>query len=149
MAQGLTLVCAPAGFGKTSLLADWARQRRRPVAWLSLDDGDNDPVRFWRYVAAALDAAGVAGRLAPMLAGPQPAPPGVVVTALVNELVARDDEIALVLDDYHLVQASPVHDGLAWLLERLPPGLRPVVASRADPPLALARLRARGQLASR
>jgi LuxR family maltose regulon positive regulatory protein len=149
MAQGLTLVCAPAGFGKTSLLADWARHTGRPVAWLSLDDGDNDPVRFWRYVAAALDAAGVAvaGRVAPLLAGQQPAPPGVVVTALVNELAVRDDEVALVLDDYHLVQASPVHDGLALLLERLPPGLRPVVASRADPPLALARLRARGQLA--
>ena len=80
-----TLVCAPAGFGKTSLLVDWARSGGRPVAWLSLDPGDNDPVRFWRYVAAALDRAGaaVAGRLGRLLGGPDPASPEAVVAALV------------------------------------------------------------------
>jgi LuxR family maltose regulon positive regulatory protein len=149
MAQELTLVCAPAGFGKTSLLADWARHTRRTVAWLSLDAGDDDPVRFWRYVAAALDGAGAAvgERLAPLLRGPQPASPEAVATALVNQLAARPRETALVLDDYHLIQAPAVHDSLALLLERLPAALRLVLASRADPPLPLARLRARGQLA--
>jgi LuxR family maltose regulon positive regulatory protein len=134
----LTLVCAPAGFGKTSLLGDWARQARRPVAWLSLDAGDDDPVRFWRYVAAALDRAGIAvgERLAPLLRGPQPASLETVVTTLVNELAARSEEVTLLLDDYQLVQAPPIHAGLALVL-----------ASRADPPLPLARLRVRGQLA--
>jgi LuxR family maltose regulon positive regulatory protein len=149
MARELTLVCAPAGFGKTSLLGDWARRTRRTVAWVSLDEGDNDPVRFWRYVAAALDGAGIAvgERLAPLLRGPQPASLEAVVTAVVNQLVARSGELALVLDDYHLIQAPPVHGSLTLLLERPPPGLRLVLASRADPPLPLARLRARGQLA--
>jgi LuxR family maltose regulon positive regulatory protein len=149
MARELTLVCAPAGFGKTSLLGDWARHSRRTVAWLSLDAGDDDPVRFWRYVAAALDGAGIAvgERLAPLLRGPQPASLEAVVTAIVNQLAARPRETALVLDDYHLVQAQSVHRSLGFLLEHLPASLRLVLASRADPPLPLARLRARGQLA--
>jgi LuxR family transcriptional regulator, maltose regulon positive regulatory protein len=144
----LVLVCTPAGFGKTSLLADWARRSQEPVAWLSLDEADNDPTRFWRYVAAALDGAGtgLGERLAPLLGGPQPVAPEVVVTALVNTLAAHPDQVALVLDDYHLIDAPPVHQSLALLLERPPPQLRLVVASRADPPLPLARLRARGQL---
>jgi LuxR family transcriptional regulator, maltose regulon positive regulatory protein len=148
MARELTLVCAPAGFGKTSLLGDWARHARRTVAWLSLDAGD-DPVRFWRYVAAALDGAGIAvgERLAPLLRGRQPASLEAVVTAIVNQLAVRPRETALVLDDYHLIQARSVHQSLGFLLEHLPASLRLVVASRADPPLPLARLRARGQLA--
>ena len=86
--RAATLVCAPAGFGKTSLLADWARSGDRPVAWLSLDPGDNDPVRFWRYVAAALDRAGaaVSGRLGPLLRGPDPASPEAVVALLFGKL---------------------------------------------------------------
>jgi LuxR family transcriptional regulator, maltose regulon positive regulatory protein len=143
----LTLVCAPAGFGKTSLLADWARRSRGPVAWLSLDGGDSDPARFWRYVAAALDELrpGVGQRVGALLQGAQP-PPEAIVTTLVNELVQGPEEVVLVLDDYHLVEAPAVHDSLAVLLERLPPQLHLVLASRADPPLPLARLRARGQL---
>ena len=149
MGQELTLVCAPAGFGKTSLLGDWARHARRPVAWLSLDAGDDDPVRFWRYVVAALDRAGIAvgERLAPLLRGPDPASLETVVTALINELVARSEEVTLLLDDYQLIQAPPIHASLTLLLDRAPPMLRLVLASRADPPLPLARLRARGQLA--
>jgi LuxR family transcriptional regulator, maltose regulon positive regulatory protein len=143
----LTLACAPAGFGKTSLLGDWARHRRQPVAWLSLDGGDNDPVRFWRYVAAALDELrpGVRQRVDALLQGAQP-PLETVLTVLVNELVEGSEQVVLVLDDYHLVEAASVHESLAGLLERLPPQLRLVLASRADPPLALARLRASGQL---
>jgi LuxR family maltose regulon positive regulatory protein len=143
----LTLVCAPAGFGKTSLLGDWARRSRRPVAWLSLDGGDCDPVRFWRYVAAALDRArpGIRRRVDALFRGGQPTPEA-VVTGLVNGLVEGPETVVLVLDDYHLIEAPAVHDSLAVLLERLPPQLRLVLASRADPPLPLARLRARGQL---
>ena len=151
LAQGTTgaliLVCAPAGFGKTSLLGDWARRGQRPVAWLSLDGGDSDPARFWRYVATALDRArpGVRERVEALFEGGQP-PLEAVVTVVVNELVEGPEQVVLVLDDYHLVEAPPVHDSLAVLLERLPPQLRLVLASRADPPLPLARLRAGGQL---
>jgi LuxR family transcriptional regulator, maltose regulon positive regulatory protein len=145
----LTVVCAPAGFGKTALVADWARQGRRPVAWLSLDEGDNDPVRFWRHVAAALDemGPGVAERVAALLLqGLQPTSFEAVVATLVNEFAGVAEEVVLVLDDYHLVQAPAVHESVGFLLEHLPAQLRLVVASRADPPLPLARLRARGQL---
>jgi LuxR family transcriptional regulator, maltose regulon positive regulatory protein len=144
----LVLVCAPAGFGKTALLADWLRSGDRPVAWLSLDVGDNDPVRFWRHVVAALDRAqpGISEQVAPL--GPPVSGCEGLVTAIINELAAQPAEsaIVLVLDDYHLVDAPPVHASLAFLLEHLPPGLRLVLASRSDPPLPLARLRASGQL---
>ena len=157
LAHALVLVCAPAGFGKTSLLADWARQRRRPVAWLSLDAGDNDPARFWRHVVAALERVrpGLAERLAPLLS-PPPSFEG-LVAALINELATRPDpdraqgddqgEVALVLDDYHLIDSQALHASLAFLLEHRPPALHLILASRADPPLGLARRRARGQLA--
>jgi LuxR family maltose regulon positive regulatory protein len=117
------------------------------VAWLSLDGGDSDPARFWRYVATALDRVrpGVRERVEALFQGGQP-PLEAVVTVVVNELVEGPEQVVLVLDDYHLVEAPPVHDSLAVLLERLPPQLRLVLASRADPPLPLARLRAGGQL---
>jgi LuxR family maltose regulon positive regulatory protein len=147
LARRRVLVCAPAGFGKTALLAGWARGAGRPVAWLGLDAGDSDPARFWRYALAALDRAlpGLAGRVGP----PPPGSPGGVVTALINELASKpgDAEVVVVLDDYHLVDSEPVHESVALLLENLPPGLRVVISGRADPPLPLARLRARGQLA--
>jgi LuxR family maltose regulon positive regulatory protein len=150
LARGLVLVCAPAGFGKTVLLADWVRQSRRPVAWLSLDAGDNDPARFWRHATAALDRArpGIAEQVTPLLGPSLPSSAG-LVTALVNQLASQpgDGEVLLVLDDYHLIDSQPVHASLGFLLEHRPPGLRLVLASRADPPLPLARLRGRGQLA--
>jgi hypothetical protein len=149
LAPGLVLVCAPAGFGKTALIADWAQTGRRPVAWLSLDQGDNDPARFWRHVVAALDRLrpGIAERVVGLL-GP-PAPPSFegLVTALINELAAESGQVLLILDDYHLIDAQPVHASLEFLLEHRPPGLRLVLTSRVDPPLPLARLRVRGQLA--
>ena len=151
LARGRVLVCAPAGFGKTALLADYARGSGRPVAWLGLDGGDSDPARFWRYAVATLDRArpGLAGRMGPLLGQQSSRPAEGLVTALVNELAADPgpDEVLLVLDDYHLVDSGPVHEAVAFLLENLPPGLRVVVSGRADPPLPLARLRARGQLA--
>ena len=151
LARQLILVCAPAGSGKTALLADWARRGRCPVAWLSLDSGDNDPARLWRYAVAALDRIrpGISERVGPLL-GP-PAPPSFegLVTALVNELDAEPGkrEVLLILDDYHLIDSQAVHASLRFLLEHLPPGLHLVLASRSDPPLPLARLRASGQLA--
>jgi LuxR family maltose regulon positive regulatory protein len=151
LARGVVLVSAPAGFGKTSLLADWARTGQRPVAWLSLDAGDNDPARFWRHVAAALDRArpSLAARTHPLLGSPAPRLFEALVTVLINELVAQspDGHPVLVLDDYHLIAAETVHASVMFLLEHRPPGLGIVLASRSDPPLALARLRARGQLA--
>src|SRR6266536_1674026 len=151
LARRLVVVCAPAGFGKTALLAGWARSGNHPVAWLSLDTADNDPARFWRHTVAALDRAcpGIAERAGPLLGPPPPSSFEGLVTALVNELDARpgEDEVLLVFDDYHLIDAQPVHASVEFLLEHLPTGLRLVLASRSDPPLPLARLRARGQLA--
>jgi LuxR family transcriptional regulator, maltose regulon positive regulatory protein len=147
LARGRVLVCAPAGFGKTALLAHWARGSERPAAWLGLDDGDSDPARFWRYAVAALDRVrpGLAGRVGPLPAHPADG----LVPALINAMAAdpRPEEVLLVLDDYHLIDSRPVHESVAFLLDNLPPGLRVVVSGRADPPLPLARLRARGQLA--
>jgi ATP/maltotriose-dependent transcriptional regulator MalT len=151
LARGLVVVCAPAGFGKTALLADWARSGQRPVGWLSLDTADNDPARFWRHVVAALDRAcpGIGERARPLLGPPPPSSFDGLLTALINELAAQpgDDQVLLVLDDYHLIDAQQVHAALTFLLEHLPTGLRLVVTSRSDPPLPLPRLRAAGQLA--
>jgi ATP/maltotriose-dependent transcriptional regulator MalT len=151
LARGMVVVCAPAGFGKTALLAHCAGSGRWPVAWLSLDTADNDPARFWRHVVAALDRAcpGISDRAGPLLGPPTPSSFDGLVTALINELAARpgDDQVLLVLDDYHLIDAQRVHAALIFLLEHRPAGLCLVLTSRSDPPLPLARLRARGQLA--
>jgi LuxR family maltose regulon positive regulatory protein len=150
LARGLMLVCAPAGYGKTVLLADWVRRGQPPVAWLSLDVGDNDPARFWRHGVAALDQVrrGLAERVGPLFGPPAPASYQGLVTALINELAVEPDadQALLVLDDYHLIDSEAVHSSLGFLLEHRPPGLHLVLASRSDPPLALARLRGRGQL---
>src|SRR5262249_26340698 len=143
--RGLTVVGTPAGFGKTTMLGDWARRSRRPAAWLSLDAGDNDPARVWRYVGAgvgpagaAIGGAGVGGGWGGGRRGP---PLGAVATAVINELttVPGKGEVVLVLDDYPLIEAPRVHESVAFLLARLPRGLRVVLSSRADPPLPLAR----------
>ena len=151
LVRGLVLVCAPAGYGKTAALADWAGRTEHPAGWLSLDAADNDPARFWRHAVAALDRArpGIGDRVAPLLGPPAPASFEGLVTALINELAAQPaaDGALLVLDDYHVIGSQPVHDSLGFLLEHRPAGLCVVLASRSDPPLGLARLRARGQLA--
>ena len=150
----LTLVSAPAGFGKTTLLTEWLAARpasgagERLVAWLSLDQADNDPASFWAYVIAAVQTVepGVGqGALALLQASP-PSPIETVLTALLNDMGASAGEIVLVLDDYHVIDAGVVQDGMAFLLDHLPPGLHVVIASRADPALPLARWRARGEL---
>ena len=110
LAQGLVLVCAPAGYGKTTLLADLVQRAEHPVAWLCLDPVDNDPARFWRHVVAALDGVypGIGGRVAPLLGPPAPSSYRGLVTALINELASRPDgdQALLVLDDYHLIDAG-------------------------------------------
>ncbi len=149
--RGLVLVCAPAGYGKTVLLAEWARQGGHPAGWLSLDAADNDPARFWRHAVAALDRAspGIGERVSLLLGPPSPPSFQPLVTALINELATapEGDEVLLVLDDYHVIDSRPVHEQVGFLLEHRPPGLGVVLASRTDPPLALARLRAHSQLA--
>jgi len=151
IARGLVLVCAPAGYGKTELLAECARNGRHRAAWLSLDEGDNDPARFWRHVVAALDLArpGIARPVRPLLGPPVPVTVEGLVTTLVNELSADagDDQVLLVLDDYHVIDSRPVHDSVRFLIGHRPSGLGIVLAGRGDPPLRLSRLRAAGQLA--
>jgi len=150
--QGLTrkliLVCTPAGFGKTTLLAEWATTTQCPVAWLSLDPQDNDPARFWRYVVAALDRAcqGLAEHLLPRFAAPSVLSGQGLATALINQLETVGNERALVIDDYHVIDSNAIHDGMTFLLQNLPPQVHLVVSSRSDPPLPLARLRAAGEL---
>lgn len=148
LTRGFVLVCAPAGFGKSSLLAHWIRQRHPSAVWLSLDAGDNDPVRFWRHVLAALDRActGIADELLPLLGPPAPTAFEGLVSVLVNTMAAKADPIMLVLDDYHLIDTQSVHASLTFLLDHRPDSLHLVLASRSDPPLPLARMRVRGQM---
>jgi LuxR family maltose regulon positive regulatory protein len=144
----LTLVSAPAGFGKTTVVAEWIAGCGRPAAWLSLDEGDADPSSFLTYLVAALRtvATGIGDAALDMLQSPQPPPPKSTLTSLVNDLTVMPTEAVLVLDDYHVLDARPVDEALAFLVEHLPPQLHLVVATREDPALPLARLRARGQL---
>lgn len=147
----LTLVCAPAGFGKTILLAEWlaaAPDEARPAAWLSLDQGDNQSASFWTYLIAALQTAvpGIGAGALALLESPQPPRIDAVLAVLLNELGALPRDVVLVLDDYHAIEARAVQDGMAFLLDHLPPRLHLIIASRADPALPLTRLRARGEL---
>jgi LuxR family maltose regulon positive regulatory protein len=144
----LTLVSAPAGFGKTTLVADWLRQLDRSFAWLSLDERDNEPVHFLAYLGVALERIHDDwGRLVEMaLLAPQPPAPQAVVATLINEMIAAGQELVLALDDYHTISHPAIHETLSFLLEHLPPTLHLVLVTRADPPLPLARLRARGHL---
>ncbi len=148
----LAVVCAPAGYGKTSLLGEWLASeaaRTVPVAWLSLDDDDNDPTRFLTYLVSALTSTGVmdGNNLLPLMHSPQPPAAKVLLTAVLSRLESFPDRFALVLDDYHLITAQPIHDTMIFLLDHLPAQMRLVITSREDPPLPLARLRGRGQLA--
>jgi len=144
----LTLVSAPAGFGKSTLVSAWAAGCGYPVSWLALDEGDNDPTRFLIYLTAALQT--VAPQLGEgvqrALRAPLPPPPAAILPYLVNEIAALPREVVLVLDDYHLIEAAAVDEALAFLLDHAPPQLHLIIASREDPPLPLARLRARNQL---
>ena len=148
----LTLISAPAGFGKSTLVAEWlaAAPTSGPcAAWLSLDQADNQPGSFWTYLIAALRtvAPGIGARALSLLQEPKPPPIATILTTLLNELGAVPGDIVLVLDDYHVIDAHDVQDGMTYLLENLPPQIHLVITTRADPALPLARLRARGELA--
>ncbi|MCC6627254.1 MAG: hypothetical protein IT340_07600 [Chloroflexi bacterium] len=144
----LTVVAAPAGAGKTSLLSAWATRRHR-IAWLSLDAADAEPARFWRYVLAALARArpGLDDDAGALLRSPSPVPLTTALTVLVNALAALPHDLVLVLDDYQVIAADAVPESLAWLLDHAPANFHLVVAARGTPDLPLARLRARGLVA--
>jgi LuxR family maltose regulon positive regulatory protein len=145
----LVLLSAGAGFGKTTLLATWASQYTHPVAWLTLDSLDNDPQRFWSAVVTALRTRlptigeGAFARLQ------EPQPPQLIplLTSLVNDLVAWGQEVVLIVDDYHLIEERSIHASFGYLLDHAPSCLHLLLSSRVDPPLALSRWRARGQMA--
>jgi LuxR family maltose regulon positive regulatory protein len=146
----LTLVSGPAGFGKTTLVSEWlaSLRTRAQVAWLSLDENDNDLARFWSYVVAGLQTVHVdVGQVAQaMLHATPPAPIEAVLTALINDAAARLPSCVLVLDDYRVIESRPIHESLSFLLDHLPPQLHVIIATRADPPFALSQLRARQQM---
>src|SRR6266566_2764040 len=144
----LTLIAAPAGFGKTTLVSEWVKGIERPAAWLSLDEGENDPTRFLTYMVAALQtiAPNIGEGVLGVLQSLQPPPPEAMLTALLNEITTLPDYFVLVLDDYHVLEAKPVDLALTYLVEHLPPPMHLVIATREDPQLPLARLRAGGHL---
>lgn len=147
----LTLVSAPAGFGKTTLIVNWLSRgsgRTRPgCAWLSLDEADRNPDSFWNYVLTALERAspGTGSAGLTLLGTGQPI--DAVLASVLNEISVQPDDLDLVLDDYHLAESPAIQPGMVFLVERLPPQLRLIISTRADPALPLARLRARGELA--
>ena len=144
----MTLISASAGFGKTTLVSEWIASCGRPIAWLSLDEGDNDPTRFLTYLVATLQtiAANIGAGALAVLQSPQPPSTEAILTALLNEITNVPDHFILVLDDYHVLDSKPVDEALTFLLEHLPPQMHLVIATREDPHLPLARLRVRGQL---
>lgn len=151
MSGKLTLVAAPAGFGKSTLLAEWIAElnsREKDVAWVSLEGSDNDAVFFWTYFIKALQkihpTIGESALL--LLQAPQPAPIETILTSLINEVNTGKEEYIIILDDYHLIDTPEIHQGIVFLLEHLPAQMHLVLASRVDPPVPLSRLRARGEL---
>ena len=152
LTRPLTLISAPAGAGKTTLIGEWRASdagRAYSLAWLSLDSEDNDPTRFLTYLIAALQTlrATIGEAALALLHSTPPAPPHAILTSLINDLAGLPAPFAAVLDDYHFIAAPPIHEALAFLLDHLPPQMHLIIATRADPPLPLARWRARNQLA--
>lgn len=144
----LTLISAPAGFGKTTLVSEWAAGGQPPVAWLSLDTGDNVSTRFLVYLISALQTIkpNMGTGMMAELQLPQPPAIEAILAVLINEIATISDDFVLVLDDYHLIGAQPVDQTLDFLLDHMPPQMHLIVATREDPQLPLARYRARGQL---
>jgi LuxR family maltose regulon positive regulatory protein len=144
----LTLISAPAGCGKTTLVSQWLAAGSRPAAWLELSEGESDLARFLAYLVAAVQtvAPAIGAGVLTLLQSGQPPPPESIVTALLNDLTTIQDQFVLVLDDYHVIDAKPVDQALTYLVDHLPPQMHVVIAAREDPQLPLARLRARGHL---
>ncbi len=146
--RALILVSAPAGYGKTTLVSSWVKDQQITSAWLSLDDNDNDPVRFIQYLFTALlpFAKNIENDMPGMLQGIQPAQFENVIALLANELATFSDPFVLILDDFHVIHSEAILRILKLLLDHLPPRMHLVILTRVDPPLPLARLRARNQL---
>ena len=144
----LAVIVASAGYGKTALVSEWIAQSQLKVAWFSIDAGDNDPVRFWDYVIAAIQTLypNAGQQTLALLHEPQPLPVETILSTLINELSALLDPFILVLDDYHVVDSAAIHEGLAFLVEHMPSPMRLIMTTRIDPPLPLARMRVRSQL---
>ncbi len=144
----LTLISAPAGFGKTTLLGEWIPASPRCVTWVSLDHSDNEVMRFWSYFIASLQMlqSSLGEKARGLIAAAQPPPLEFVLTTLVNEITAFPEAFALVLDDYHVIESPPIHQNLAFLLEHLPRNMHLIITSRSDPALPLARWRARREM---
>ncbi|TFH36649.1 MAG: hypothetical protein E4G99_04430 [Anaerolineales bacterium] len=143
-----TLISAPAGFGKTTLLSDWVRQNQVPAAWLSLDANDNDPVRFLSYVAAALMTVDprVGDDALAAIRSPQSQPIDLILALLINDIAEYSGTVAMIFDDYQLIASEQVHQALFSVIEHLPPNMHILLATRVDPPWPLARFRARGTM---
>ena len=148
LSHPLTLISAPAGFGKTTLLSEWVGNCGVPFGWLTLDESDNDLIRFATYLLAAMQwsDSGIGQGISSLLGGPDAPDLEVLLTALINDLVDRTGQVLLVLDDYHTIQNPAVHAAMAFLLNHQPAALHLVIITRQDPPLPLPRLRARGQV---
>jgi LuxR family maltose regulon positive regulatory protein len=144
----LTVIAAPAGFGKTTLLSEWIPQSPRCVTWLSLDEGDNDPVKFWACFIASLQKLrpDLGTSALALLQSPQPPPITSILTALINDITAFKDVFAIVLDDYHVIDTQTIHEGLTFLIDHQPGNMHLVITTRVDPPLPLARIRAHADL---
>ncbi|MBL8079867.1 MAG: hypothetical protein JNM55_18005 [Anaerolineales bacterium] len=144
----LTLVSAPAGFGKSTLVSEWIESCKRPAAWLSLDENDNDSVRFLIYLISALQtiSPGLGAGILDALQSQQLPSIETIQTTLLNEITAIPEDFALILDDYHLVDSKPIDETLTFLVEHLPPQMHLVITSREDPSLPIPRMRARNQL---
>ncbi len=144
----LTLFSAPAGFGKTTLAANWLRESGLQIAWLSLDEADDDPARFTAYLLATLQQHGLAtgDAVQEISSAPQSPPLEVLLTAIINDILSQRTPLALVLDDYHLLENPVIHQALSFLIEHQPAPLHLVVITREDPPLPLARFHARQQM---
>ncbi len=144
----LTLIAAGAGFGKTTLVAQWLHAANLHFAWVTLESGENDPMRFWSYLLTAIDRAtpGVVAPMLQLLRSPQP-PAGETLThQMLNALVEMSGDLTIVLDDYHVIEAPAIHQQLASMIHHLPAHVHIVLLTRADPPLPLARWRARNQV---
>ncbi len=148
LAVRLTLVSAPAGYGKTMLICDGLRDAQIPVGWLSLDAADNDPAFFWPYFIAALQSVHpeIGKPALSMLRSPQPPPVVWIMNTLINEVAKTQRDFALVLDDYHEIVNQSIHESMSYLVEHMPPQMHLFLITRMDPPLPLARLRARGHM---
>ncbi len=144
----LTLVSAPAGYGKTTLLSEWARSIKKRVGWISLDDGDNDLTRFWSYFMLALR------KINPEICAIAPGsfntitsqPIQVLLASLLNEIAEKKMIYVVVLDDYHVIQSKQVHDSICYFIDLMPPNIHIILSTRVDPPVQLSRLRVRNQL---